>query len=90
MPPPLRALERLPRRRELIRQANAGLSAARNAGLRAADTPYLIVLDADDRLAPAALSLLRKPLDRDPRLGFTYGIAQFFGEWEGSLRFPAL
>lgn len=88
-PGTLRALERLPSGVQLIRQANAGLSAARNAGLRAANTPYLIVLDADDRLAPAALSLLRKPLDREPRVGFTYGIAQFFGEWEGSLRFPA-
>lgn len=84
----LGALERLPEGVTLIRQANAGQSAARNVGLRAADTPYLIVLDADDRLTPTALERLRDPLDSDPRLGFTYGIAQFFGEWQGSLRFP--
>lgn len=83
-----RALERLPPGVRLIRQANAGLSAARNAGLRVADTPYLIALDADDRLAPSALQLLRLPLDRDPTLGFSYGTARFFGEWEGSLSFP--
>jgi glycosyltransferase involved in cell wall biosynthesis len=87
-PATIRSLELLPDGVGLIRQANAGLSAARNAGLRAADTPYLIVLDADDRLAAAALRLLREPLDRDPQLGFAYGIAQFFGNWEGSLRFP--
>lgn len=83
-----RALEDLPPEVTLIRQANAGLSAARNTGLRAATTPYLIVLDADDRLASDALTALRGPLDRDPRLGYTYGIARFFGAWEGTLVFP--
>ena len=46
------------------------------------------MLDADDYFVPAALRLLREPLDRDPGLGFTYGIAHFFGDWEGDLRFP--
>jgi glycosyltransferase involved in cell wall biosynthesis len=84
----LSELERLPGNVKLIRQANAGLSAARNAGLRAASTPYLIVLDADDRLAPDALRLLRAPLDGTETLGFTYGRARFFGGWEGTLEFP--
>lgn len=87
-PEALAALEHLPPEVTLIRQANAGLSAARNTGLRASTTPYLIVLDADDRLAADALAALRGPLDRDPRLGFTYGIARFFGAWEGMLVFP--
>ena len=52
---------------ELIRQANAGLSAARNAGLREATTPYLIVLDADDKLAPVALRTLKAALIADER-----------------------
>ena len=82
------ALGRLPRDTKLIQQANAGLSAARNAGLRAADTPYLIVLDADDRLTPGALRLMRQSLDGDPQLGFSYGVARFFGTWEGTIRFP--
>ena len=84
----LSALERLPAGVRLIRQKNAGLSAARNSGMRVAGTPYLIALDADDRLAPAALQTLRAPLDRDPKLGFSYGIVQFFGSWEGTLDFP--
>ncbi len=88
-PEALRALEDLPPEVTLIRQANAGLSAARNTGLRASSTAYLIVLDADDRLAPDALAVMRGPLDRDPRLGFTYGIARFFGAWEGTLVFPS-
>jgi GT2 family glycosyltransferase len=61
---------------------------ARNAGLARAGTPYVIVLDADDRLAPGALGALRAPLDSDPKLGFAYGRMRFFGDWEGELRFP--
>jgi GT2 family glycosyltransferase len=48
----------------------------------------VLVLDADDRLAPGALAALRKPLDEDPQLGFTYGTMKFFGDWEGELPFP--
>ena len=54
-----RELERLPERVELIRQANRGVAAARNAGLGRVQTDYALVLDADDRLVPAALSMLR-------------------------------
>jgi glycosyltransferase involved in cell wall biosynthesis len=82
------ALEQLPDSVNLIRQPNGGLSAARNTGLRQAGTPYVIVLDADDCLAPGALRMLRQPLDRDSQLGFSYGLARFFGAWEGTLRFP--
>jgi GT2 family glycosyltransferase len=87
-PATLAALDRLPAGVSLIRQPNAGLSAARNTGLRAARTPFLIVLDADDLLPPTALRDLRAPLDQDPKIGFSYGITRFFGEWEGELTFP--
>ena len=73
---------------ELIRQENQGVARARNAGLARVETPYAIVLDADDRLAPGALEALRPPLEADPKLGFTYGTMRFFGDWEGELRFP--
>jgi len=87
-PDTLRVLDRLPAGVELLRQGNRGAGAARNAGLQRADTPYVIVLDADDRLAPGALVALRAPLDADPRLGFAFGTMRFFGDWEGELRFP--
>ena len=48
---------------QLIRQQNAGVSAARNAGMMAAEGEYLVFLDADDRLAPGALEKLSAYLD---------------------------
>jgi len=84
------ALAALPDGVEVVRQDNQGLSAARNTGYRLADTPLVIALDADDVMVPGALRALRAPLDADPGLGFTYGIARFFGAWSGELRFPPL
>lgn len=72
----------------VVRQANAGVSAARNAGLALVETPYWLVLDADDRLAPGALDALRAPLEQDPGLGFAFGFMRFFGDMSGIVRFP--
>jgi glycosyltransferase involved in cell wall biosynthesis len=81
-------LERLPPEVELIRQANAGVASARNAALERIETPFALVLDADDLLTPTALSVLRAPLEADRSLGFSYGQMRFFGDWEGLLRMP--
>lgn len=88
-PATLEALDQLPLGVELVRQRRAGVCAARNTGLARAETPYVLVLDADDRLRPSALGVLRKPLEEDSGgIGFAYGRMRFFGDWEGELRFP--
>src|SRR5271166_566814 len=51
----------------LIRQDNAGVSAARNRGIAASTSDACIFLDADDWLAPDALLRLAVALDASPR-----------------------
>jgi GT2 family glycosyltransferase len=81
-------LPELPAEVELIRQENQGVARARNAGIARVQTPYVIVLDADDRIVPGALEKLHAALEADPAIGFAYGRMRFFGDWEGELRFP--
>ena len=81
-------LASLPADVEVVRQSNAGPSAARNAGFRAATTPLLLALDADDMLAPGALTALKGGLAGDPSAGFAYGVMEFFGAWSGKLAMP--
>lgn len=73
---------------EVLRQENRGAAAARNAGLARVETPYWLVLDADDRLAPGALDALRRRLEVDPRIGYAFGYMRFFGAMSGVIRFP--
>jgi glycosyltransferase involved in cell wall biosynthesis len=60
-----------------IRQENAGLSAARNTGLRHSLGKYLVFLDADDRLLPTALEAGLKCFADHPESAFVYGHSRF-------------
>jgi len=84
----LEALDALPEGVELLRQRNAGLAAARNAGVGASDTPLVLALDADDMLPARALRALKAGLRSDPGAGFAYGIMHFFGDWSGDVALP--
>lgn len=86
----MRVLDSVERDREVkvVRQANAGAAAARNAGLARAETRYVLNLDADDKLPPRALTRLKDALERESAAGFAYGHIEFFGDWSGVMPMP--
>ena len=63
----------------IVRQENAGLSAARMAGVRATTAPYVFPLDADDLVAAGALRPLAEALDSHPEAVVAWGDEVTFG-----------
>ena len=62
-----------------IRNAvNLGHIGTYNVGIREATGDYLVLLSADDLLAPASLTRALALLERHPDVGFVYGYAQTF------------
>lgn len=74
------------RRIRLVRQANMGLSQARNTGVCAARGRYILPLDSDDRLAPTMLARAIAVLDANPGVSIAYTHAQCFGTSTGIWR----
>ena len=65
-------LARQNNRLRLLRKANGGQSAARNAGARAAHSPLIALLDQDDIWHPRHLEELLGPFATDPTLGWSF------------------
>jgi glycosyltransferase involved in cell wall biosynthesis len=66
----------------LLQQPNAGLGAARNAGIAASNgsTPYLWPLDADDVLHPHAMETLLTAIEKRPDAVGAYGWSRYVDE----------
>jgi glycosyltransferase involved in cell wall biosynthesis len=79
-------LDSLPQTYRVLRQANLGLPAARNAGIRAAKGRFLLPLDCDDLLAPEFLRLCLEALERHPDAGFAFTQMRLMGERTGVTR----
>lgn len=72
----------------IIDQANAGLAAARNTGIRAARGRFILPLDADNRLARGFLESAIRVLDTEAAVGVVYGDRLDFGIRSGRARVP--
>lgn len=62
----------------VLRQANAGIAAARNAGIAAARGAIIGFLDSDDAWEPEALAHHATAFAADPRLGLSFGRVRFY------------
>lgn len=72
--------DRFNRIRILRTVSNAGLGGARNVVFDAAETPWLMALDSDNRLLPDACASLLAAVREVPQAAFAYpGIRQFGG-----------
>jgi len=88
-PESLRVLERLESvGYTVLRQPNAGLSAARNALIRRARGRLILPVDADNRLLPGYIEQARHALAADPGLAIVYGDRKLFGAASETLRVP--
>lgn len=64
---------------QVIDQENSGLAAARNRGIEQARAPYILPLDADNRLRPGFIEPALEILDAHPEVGVVYGDRRDFG-----------
>lgn len=64
----------------VINQANQGLAAARNNGIRASRGRYVLPLDADNLIRPNYIYAGIEILDKFPDVAVVYGRPAYFGE----------
>ena len=67
---------------------HGGKAAAVNAGIRESSGRYLLVLDADDRIAPTYAQKGVRVLEERPEVGVVYCDAELFGKKSGPWPLP--
>lgn len=66
-----------------IKQKNGGVSAARNAAIRASAGDYILPLDADDKISKDYVEQALNVLEKDPEVTLVYAEADYFGTKTG-------
>ncbi|HXT52373.1 MAG TPA: glycosyltransferase [Thermoanaerobaculia bacterium] len=72
----------------VLDQDNRGLAAARNRGIEEAKAPYVLPLDADNRLRAGFVGEALRRLDERPTVGVVYGDRVEFGLRNGRVDVP--
>jgi len=72
----------------VIDRPNGGLAAARNTGWRATTAPYVLFLDADNRIDPRLITEAEVRLDADPVVVAVYADRREFGLRTGVVEQP--
>ena len=70
----------------ILRQPNGGVSAARNAGIRKAQSPMVLVLDGDDRLEPSYIEKVSGLLRKDSSMTAASSWLHTFGVLDSVVR----
>lgn len=73
-------------RTRVLRQANKGPAAARNAGIRAAQGRYIALLDSDDLVLPDYLEAMGRALDSNPDAALAYTDGWVLDDKSGRIR----
>lgn len=71
-----------------IYQSNAGLSAARNTGVKNSHGKYILPLDSDDCIGAEYMELAVKAFTEKPNLSVVYCKAALFGKRKGEWKLP--
>lgn len=67
----------------VVAQDNAGVAAARNAGIAVSRTPYILPVDADDSIGPTMLEECARILDTEPETALVFTDREDFGGLDG-------
>ncbi|MBK9276305.1 MAG: glycosyltransferase [Flavobacteriales bacterium] len=70
----------------VIDRPNGGLAAARNTGWRATSAPWVLFLDADNRVEPELIARLAEAVARDPQADVCFTDKREFGLRDGVVR----
>jgi glycosyltransferase involved in cell wall biosynthesis len=64
----------------VIHQENKGPAAARNTGIREAQSEYILFLDSDNKIKPEFIGRAINIFEKNPGIDIVYGKPEFFGE----------